>query len=307
VRGVLLAGLVAAGLLAATAEAYFTAAKTSAQPISAATDFLPPSASRAEIAGETPGNVTPGQRYRVYAQVDDQGNPPAGVRTVTADVSSLTSGATAVSLTPGSYSVGSATYNYGSGNQTAKGNLSPGSKPYTLTTTDALGQAATQSYSVSVGPQCQAASITTDNGGHPHVVDRDDQIFFAFTGPIDTTSIISYWTAGGVGVTILIADRGANDDLTIVNQSTGQATPLGTVAMDGDFARSDVRFGGVIQMQSASTAVVRIGDLYGGTGQPLTEATKQTMTWSPSPGITDTNGSPCSTTPVTQPKPIHNF
>jgi hypothetical protein len=309
VRRIIALGLLAAAVLAAGAYASFSATRSTPQTISAVHDFLPPAASAAQIVGEggAIGNVSPGRSYRVYAHVTDQGNPPVGVGSVVADVSSISGPGAVATLTPGSYTVGSQSFNYGSADVRAAANLTPGSKPYSLTMADALEQSATQSFSVNSGPQCEAESLTTDNGGHPHVVDRDDEIFYTFTTAIDPSSIISYWTSGGVGVTILIADHGTSDELTIVNQSTGHATPLGVVAMDGDFAHGDVRFGGVIQMQGSDTAVVRITDLYGGTGQPVTEATKQTMTWSPTSGIRDTAGNPCSTTSVTQPKPIHNF
>jgi hypothetical protein len=309
VRRFIALGLLAAATLAAGAYAYFGTTRSTPQTISAVHDFLPPVASAAQIVGEggAIGNVSPGRSYRVYAQVTDQGNPPAGVSTVAADVSSISGQGVVATLTPGSYTVGSQSFNYGSADLRATASLTPGSKPYSLTMVDALEQSATQSFTVNSGPQCAATSLTTQNGGHPHVVDRDDEIFYTFNTAIDPSSIISYWTSGGVGVTILIADHGTSDELTIVNQSTGQTTPLGVVAMDGDFAHGDVRFGGVIQMQGSDTVVVRMTDLYGGTGQPVTEATKQTMTWSPAAGITDTSGNPCSTNSVTQPKPIHNF
>jgi hypothetical protein len=311
VRRLVLLGLVATGVLAAAAHAYFSTTKPIAQTVSSVADFLPPVASAAQIvgSGNTVGNISPGQRYQVYAQVADQGNPPSGVQSVTADVSSLSGSGASATLTAGSYTIGAATYNYRSPDQTASRNLGSGPKPYSLTMTDALSQASTQSFTVSSGPQCAPESFATSNGQHSQKkkVDSEDEVVYDFTTPIDTRSIISYWTGGGVGVTILLTDRGSNDELSIVNQSTGQATPLGTVLMKGDFAHGDVRFGGVIQLEGSDKAVVRIGGLYGGTGQSLTVNDKTAMTWTPAPGITDVNGSPCATTSVTQPKPVHNF
>ncbi len=254
------------------------------------------------------GTIFQGRQYYVYAQVDDQGNPPSGTRTVTADVSSFSGGSTIATLTPGSYSVASVTYNFRSPTQTASLILGPGEKPYTLTMTDALGQSATQTYNGKIGTVCAASSFSTANGRNQgKKVDRDDVISYAFTTPIDTRSIISYWTGGGVGVTVLLTDRGSNDALTILNQSTGQATPLGTVTMQGNFALGDVRLAGTILLQRNDTVVVEVGDLYGGTGLPLTVNSKTAMTWSPAAGITDTNGYPCATTSVTQPNAVFNF
>ena len=77
--------------------------------------------------------------------------------------------------------------------------------------------------------------------------------------------------------------------------------------MKGNFAQGDVRLAGTILLQRDDTVVVEVGDLYGGTGLPLTVNSKTAMTWSPAPGITDTNGNPCSTTSVTQPNAVYNF
>lgn len=316
-RALVALALVAAGCLAAAAHAYFTAAKSTPQTISAVADFLPPVSSGSTVVGAdgTAGVVTPGGAYRVYAQVSDQGNPPAGVKTVTADLSSVSGAGTTAQLSPGSFSVGSATFNYRSASETASASLNaPDTYPYSLSMTDQLGQSATAGYSVHTeggggAGGCAAAALTTANGSGSSAqkVDAGDTIAYRFTAPIDTRSIISYWTGGGVGVTVLITDKGSSDELTVIDQSTGQATPLGTIAMKGDFAHQDVRYGGVIQLQSPETVVVQPTSLYGGTGQPVVWPSKTAMTWTPSAGIKDTAGNPCSTDSVTQPAPVYNF
>ena len=74
--------------------------------------------------------------------------------------------------------------------------------------TDALGQSATQSFTGKIGTVCAASSFTTTNGrNESKKVDRDDVIAYGFTTPIDTRSIIPYWTSGGVGVTVFIPTR----------------------------------------------------------------------------------------------------
>jgi hypothetical protein len=302
--------VVAAAVLAVAARAYFTTTVSTPQTIGAVADFLPPVASRSVVvqAGGI-GTIVPGLPYQVYAQVDDQGNPPSGTQTVMADVSSLSGRGVTTTLAAGSYTAGSNTYNFRSPSVNASLLLLPGNKPYTLSMTDALGQSATASFTAGVGYECSASSLTTSNGflNQTSKVESGDSITYKFTEPIDTTSIIPYWTGGGVGVTVLITDKGSSDELTIIDQSTGQPTPLGVVAMRGDFAHSNVQFGGGIQLQNSTTIVVQINGLYGGTGTPVYWPAKTAMTWTPGAGITDTNGNPCSTTAVTQSPAVYNF
>jgi hypothetical protein len=297
-------------VLTVAAHAYFTTTVTTPQTVNAVADFLPPVASRSVVTGlDGVTTLFPGKQYQVYAQVDDQGNPPSGTHTVTADVSSLSGRGATATLTAGSFAVGSTTYNFRSATQTASLFLLPGAKPYTLTMVDALNQSAAADFNANVDYGCAAQSLETANGfgSQSKKVDQGDTIDFDFNTAIDTRSIISYWTGGGVGVTVVLTDQGTTDQLQIYDQSTGQPTPLGTVAMKGDFAYSKVQFGGVIQMRGNDTAEVQVGGLYGGTGQSVTWNSKTAMTWTPGSGITDTNGNPCSTAAVTQSPAVYNF
>ena len=56
-------------------------------------------------SGYLGGKIRQGGQFYVYAQIDDGGNPPAGVGTVTADVSAFSTGGTAVAMTAGAFSV----------------------------------------------------------------------------------------------------------------------------------------------------------------------------------------------------------
>ena len=160
------AAAVAAGacLVAAAAYGAFTSTRTNPQTLTSVPDFLPPVAARAQVVGDVPGIVYPGRQYRVYAQVADQGNPPAGVQTVKADVTSL-GGSAALSLAAGSFTAGGISYNYGSSAQTAPAGVTTGpTRPYGLTMTDALSQSSTQSFTVSVQPGCVPVAIDAANG-----------------------------------------------------------------------------------------------------------------------------------------------
>ena len=60
----------------------------------------------AKSTGGRDGKIKQGGTYHVYANVTGSGNPPAGLASLTADVSAITTGQTAVALTNGSYTVG---------------------------------------------------------------------------------------------------------------------------------------------------------------------------------------------------------
>ncbi len=87
-------------------------------------DSVAPTVTAAAIAktqGGTAGFVKQGGTYYVYANVTDGGS---GVATVTANVSTVTTGQTAAALSSGSFVVGGVTYNYRSAQLTANATLS---------------------------------------------------------------------------------------------------------------------------------------------------------------------------------------
>ena len=181
----------AACLAAAAAHGAFTSTRTNPQTLTSVPDFLPPVAARAQAVGDVPGIVNPGRQYRVYAQVADQGNPPAGVQTVKADVTSL-GGPAALSLAAGSFTAGGISYNYGSSAQTAPAGVTTGpTRPYSLTMTDALAQSSTQSFTVSVQPGCVPVAIDAVNGsgGRVRAVDRRDVIRYTYSAALKSTSL----------------------------------------------------------------------------------------------------------------------
>ena len=73
--------------------------------INAMPDFRGPTVAPIAIGKNTgfaTGFIRTGATYRVYAQVTDVGTPPSGTATVTANVSNLTAGQTAVPMADGS-------------------------------------------------------------------------------------------------------------------------------------------------------------------------------------------------------------
>lgn len=110
-------------------------ASNSGNQISSAADWTAPTISRTAVAGSlgsTSSTIIGNQKYFVYAQVTDTGNPASGVALVTANMSGLTTNANAVPLSSGSWTIDGNTYNYRSTELTARGSLPTGSQSYTV-------------------------------------------------------------------------------------------------------------------------------------------------------------------------------
>src|SRR5581483_3787636 len=111
----------------------------------------------------TAGFIHQGVQYYVYANATDGG---AGIGTVTANVTNITTGSTAVPLVAGSYTVGATSYGYRSAALTANASLTAGNKNYTGTATDAVGNATTTANAtVNVENTNPTGSITAPSNG----------------------------------------------------------------------------------------------------------------------------------------------
>jgi hypothetical protein len=118
-------------------------------------DSTAPAVTGAVIVNSSPvdaGYLKPGNTYVVYANAVDSGSPASGIGTVTADVSALTAGGTAVALSActTSCTYGGVTYGYKSGSKIAGASLPAGSAAFTVTATDKAANAAPGTYSVNV-------------------------------------------------------------------------------------------------------------------------------------------------------------
>ena len=117
------------------------------------------------VAGK-PGNVRNPSNYYVYADiVNDDGTPAAetAIASVLADVSTLTAAQSAASMTAGSYTVGTTTYNYRAGPFAVDGGVTEGSKAYEIAATDSATPSAnsgTDSFTVSVDNTMPAAATS---------------------------------------------------------------------------------------------------------------------------------------------------
>lgn len=90
----------------------------------------------AKSAGGVSGAIKQGGTYFVYANATGSGTPPAGVGSMTADVSGITTNQTAAALTSGTYTIDGQSYDYRSAQLTAKSSLSAGSHAFTVKLTD---------------------------------------------------------------------------------------------------------------------------------------------------------------------------
>ena len=87
------------------------------------------------------GYVRQGGTYVVYASASDGGAPASGIATVTADVSTLNAGVTALSLPKctSSCTIGGVTYGYKSAVTTAGSPVTQGALSFPVTATDKAG------------------------------------------------------------------------------------------------------------------------------------------------------------------------
>ncbi len=267
-------------------------------------DTLPPVVSSTVIsktAQYVPGFVRQGGTYYVYANVTDAGCSPSGVATVTANVSTITTGSTAVPLSAGSFSVGGVTYNRRSASITANAVLAAGAKAYSITSTDNVGNNQTQTgYSVTIDNTAPAASnVQTANGattvGKP---EAGDTVTLTFTEAIDPESVLAGWTGASTNVVVRITNAGGGDTLTVRNAANSAQLPLGSINLIGTaYVTANRDFGATgtasAMLLSGATITITLGTPSGATG---TQAATGTMAWTPAAAATDRAGNACVTT-----------
>jgi hypothetical protein len=294
-----LAALAACALAVAFSAASFTDSQQNPQTVSAVADWTAPSAEASVIAGESgvAGKIAPSEKHYVYAKVSESGNPASGVASVKANVSAITSGSTAVSLSAGSYSAGGVSYNYRSAELTAGSALKSGTLEYTLALADAAGNSREQGFSVTVesATPFAGADFATENGrknteGKP---EEGDSIFYTFTNAPKPSSIVPKWDGSGTAsVTVSIEDESSNVVLTVSGATIGEVTLEGNYAANKKtavFTKSELSLSG-----SVVTIVL---------GKNSSNAKKDTNenapAWMPVASILDLAGNACSTAVVT--------
>jgi hypothetical protein len=251
------------------------------------------------------GAIKNSGRYYVYANIVETGG---GVASETANVSAISSGGAALTLTPGSYSTEGIPYNYRSVVQTAL--ASPGTSYSILSTTDIAGNTQSQSnHSVILdNTQPSATNVQTANfGATVGRAEAGDTITFTFSEPIDPHSILSGWdgTAGTGNVVVRLVDGGctlnvlslicADDDLAFYDSANNAPIGLGIVDLKNDNYNGsclllcklgDVLFGATgtpsTMVRSGSSIVVTLGTMSSpGSGNPTVAGSSSTMNWDP--------------------------
>jgi hypothetical protein len=152
------------------------AGNTAGRSAAATVDSTAPAVTGAVLVNTTPsdpGYLKPGNSYVVYANAADAGSPASGIGTVTADVTALTAGQTALVLSActTSCTYGGVTYGYKSASKTAAGSVPAGPAAFAVTATDKAANSAPGSFSVSVDatpptvPGVAIANTTTNAAG----------------------------------------------------------------------------------------------------------------------------------------------
>jgi hypothetical protein len=258
------------------------------------------SAAIAKTSGGLAGAIHQGGAYYVYANVMDP-PPSGGMGSVTANVTAVTAGSTAVPLTAGTYTAGGVSYNYRTSSLTATTPLSAGTEAFSITATDVGGHATTASgFTVTVDNTPPAGSgIQTANvaGGTAGQAETGDTISFTFTDPIDPNSISAAWDGTATAVTVHLVQSGANDQVQIFNAADTAALNLGDVSLGRNYVKASVNFTASSMVRSGSTITVMLGIP---DGSVRTVKQKGTMSWIPNASATDAAGNPCSTATVSE-------
>ena len=268
----------------------------------AAADWEAPHVTRTVIAktvGYLAGSIRQGGQFYVYAQIDEAGNPPAGLGTVTADVSAFSAGGTAVALVAGAFSVEGVLYNYRSVARTAIDPMPNGTRAYAITMADLATNSQTQAgFTVIIDNTAPApVDMTSANrvGGTVGRAEQGDRITYTWSTPIDPESLLPGWDGGSpTTVTVEIKNMGPNDRLTI--EGPAGALNFGTVFLQQNYSQGTRGFtDSTITMLGNSVTIV----LGTPSGTVNTVTVASPTTWQASSGAYDTAGNACTTATIT--------
>jgi hypothetical protein len=244
--------------------------------------------------------------YQVYANATDGGAAPSGIATITADVSTITTGQTAAPLVAGSFTVQGVTYGYRSATLTARTPLTAGAKAYTLSSTDNAGNNRLQTgFAVTVDNTAPtAADIQTTNGGTAvGRIEANDTVVYTFSEAIDPESILAGWTGAATNVVVRFTDGANNDTYAVWNAGNTVQLALGSVATKGNYVTGAVTAGAtgtpssMVLDTTTKTITVRLGTV---SGPVATDAANNKAVWSPSAGAFDDAGNAMSTTTASE-------
>jgi hypothetical protein len=304
----LVAGLLGA-IVGQTFGNFTSTTSNSGNNFAAASDYRAPTINRSVIgktAGGTPGFIKQGGTYYVYADVTDTGNPASGISSVTSNTSTITTGATATSLSSGAFSIGGLSYSHRTASLTANATLTAGTYTYTVTAADVAGNSGNQSYSVTVDNTAPSGSDiqTTSGGAIAGRPDQGDTITFTYSEPIEPNSILSGWTGSATNVVVRVNNGSGsnNDTTTIFNAANTTQLPLGSVNLGRtDYTGANITFGASGTASSMSISGNAVSVTLGTQSAAATTAVATgSMVWTPSATATDRAGNAASTTNRTE-------
>jgi hypothetical protein len=272
----------------------------------AAADWEPPHVTRTTIAktvGYTAGAIRQGGQFYVYAQIDDGGNPPTGVGTVTTDVSSISTGGTAVAMVAGSYSAQGVLYNYRSAARTAINPMANGTRTYSLTMADLsvppLSQTQT-GFTVIIdntGPVPVDMTSANHVGGIVGVAEQGDIVRYTWSQPIDPESLVSGWNGGSpTTVTVRISNNGNNDRLRIRDAAGNTNLNFGIVRLEQNYVAGTRTFSSSSMTMLGNTVTIVLGVPSGGVN---TVVAPTPTTWQADTGAYDAAGNACTNDTIT--------
>ena len=294
----------ASATIGATQGAFAGQTSNGSNIITAVPDWRGPTVTPFAI-GKNTGNATgfikPSSVYRVYANVTDVGTPPSGTSTVTANVSNVTAGQTAVPLVAGSYTAGGQTYNYRSGTLTA-GALGNGVQSFTVTATDVATNFTTVNGNVTIDNAAPAPSDMSATGGISGRPEVGDVFALTTTDTLDTFSLLSTWNGSATTVQVRFVNQAGGDDLQVWNSAGTTQVAFGTIDLGRtDFTTTTLSFNGSTMTQTNGVINVVLGGPIVGT--VTTVGGKGKMAWTPAAGITDRAGNALPTAVFNEPNP----
>jgi hypothetical protein len=285
-----------------TYAAFFDTANNPGNSFSTNPDWTAPTIGASVIqknSGGAVGVLTQGVTYRVYQNVTDAGSPPAGVASVTADVSTISAGQNNVAVNSGGgpWTVGGVTYTYRSGSLTADNPLGAGTRNYSVTATDSATPAnsATQGgFSVVVdntGPA--GANIQTANraGGTAGQAEQGDTITYTYSEAMDPGSFLAAWDGTATNVTLRLNQNAGSDQVQIWNAANAAQLPFGTVSLGANHINGQNRiFSNSSMVMAGNSITVTLGT----PNLATLVAAAGIMLWTPSAAATDAAGNACS-------------
>ncbi len=293
------------GLGSGALAAFSATTGNGANTFVAGPDWEPPHVTRTIVAktpGYLGGKIHQGGQFFVYAQIDDGGNPPSGVGTVTTNVSAMSTGGTAVAMVAGAFSIGGVLYNFRSAVRGVTNPLAAGILTYAFTMADVVTPPNSQTqtgFTVTVDNTAPTpVDMTSANraGGTVGLAEQGDSIRFTFSEPMDPESLIPGWDGGSpTTVQVHLQNAGRRDRL-VVQSNAGVTLAFGTVFLQQNYVRGSRDFSNSsITMLGNQVTIVFGAET--GTSRLVTVASP--TTWTGDAGAYDAAGNACSTITIT--------